>query len=729
MPHEVSAEEAVSDVLSWWQGESTWQPSVVEIAGPRRSGRTAALRRLAEDVAGAELLDAAGLTAEELHAAVCELGEVDWSAAKEGEWTAVGDRAEERKLIVVTNGHRAGRTRRSSHPRRITDLGLDDLAVTGGLGIVIEIDADASQEILPAQPRRRHLIAAPAAGDDAAVGDEREAGSDQDQVELRALALAELREVPVPVWQRLVRSCGAQDTTTQGLTALARADSQLELLPAGLVRFRHEAEAERLRARLAQHAQELVGTANRELVDWLLGELANVAPPDGWGVSGAVAGYAAQALAMHAVNAGAFDRILDGGTAAHLTPDALLDAASCLPEPAPHDSVAADAFFAHLCGVTPAGQGEWVAWLHLMATARGDTALASSLESSGVRLPWKVRWADWRPPGGYHARYTEPGSVVSLGIVHRDGEPVVVGFGQFNRTYWIWRAADGVRVCPQGVEEFTPDVAESLSWPNGRTTPLTAQALRKASLSSALNGLDEDLLGCSTRVDGLVVLGGAGGVIAIEPTDPVAPSGPLPLSPLRGQAQVWEYRQPAGPVPDPAAPLTRALLDDLFGSGFTRRLTPDRLPAGLTDPVARRVLTEIGLPPVDVLGLGLLPLTDQGLQEYPWPADDAGPGRLGPFFRIGDWWGGTVVIDGPTGQILRTRAEGEPAEWSPDPLVASDLDRFLLMVHFFTVGAFMLSLCPHRIEGILLRNAIEGGLERLDPPGARSPAWMYQLRS
>ncbi len=138
------------------------------------------------------------------------------------------------------------------------------------------------------------------------------------------------------------------------------------------MRFRHEADAEQLRAWLARHAQELVGTANGELLDWLLGELADSVHPHGWQASGEVGGYAARALAMHAVNAGTFDLILDGGRATHLTPDALLDAASCLPEPPPHDSVAADAFFAHLGGVTPAGQGEWVAWLHLMATARGD---------------------------------------------------------------------------------------------------------------------------------------------------------------------------------------------------------------------------------------------------------------------------------------------------------------------------------------------------------------------
>ncbi len=142
--------------------------------------------------------------------------------------------------------------------------------------------------------------------------------------------------------------------------------------------------------------------------------------------------------------------------------------------------------------------------------------------------------------------------MVSLGIVHRDGEPVVVGFGQFNRVFWIWRAADGVRVCPQGVDEFTPDVAASLSWPDGRTSPLTAQALRKASLSSALNGLDEDLFSCSTRVDGLVLLGGAGGVIAVDPAEPIAPSDPLPLSPSAARHRSGSTGSP--PAPHPTRP-------------------------------------------------------------------------------------------------------------------------------------------------------------------------------
>ncbi|KAA6221784.1 hypothetical protein CP973_07225 [Streptomyces albofaciens JCM 4342] len=728
MPHEVTTDTVIAEVMSWWEDDVAWEPGVIEVVGTRRSGRTATLLRLAEEVPEAEVVDAEGLTAEELHAAVREAGEIDWVAAQEGDWSAEEDRDEERKLVVILNGQRAGRTRCSSHPRRIIDGNLDDLAATGGLGIVIETDADDSARWAEYLPRTRHLLAPTAHESGADCGPV--AGS-LDAPELRALAHAETRAVPVAVWRRLVRACGAGDRTTDELTGFAQEHAALEVLTSGLVRFRQESDAEELRAAhsSASTAPEQLAAVHGEIVRWLVDEDTLPAHPLGWQAAGEIGLYAARALPVHAVHAQRFGLFIeDGKLAANVTQDALLDANSCLEEKAPGDSVVSDAFFAHLNGVTPPGQGEWAAWLHLMATARGDDTLAHAIENSGLDLPWKVRWADWRPPGGFGVRFTEPGSIVSLGVVHRRDEPLIVGFGQYDRTLQVWHAATGERVWPQFTEEFPQEVAETLSWPDGRSAPLTAQALRKASLSSALRGLNEDLLSCSAKVGDLVVLGGPGGVIAIDPAPAsAAPADSLPLSPLRDQREVWEYDSTGNPSPE--APLSRALLNDLYGSDFSRAVADDQLPDGLRSDVARRVLTEIGVPPVNVVGLRLDALGDGPLPSVPWPAEAPAPGRSGPFFRLGQWWGGTVVVDGAGGEVLRTPAEDEPAGWSRDVLVATDLERFLTMVRFFTVGAHMLSLNRNRLEGILLRARIQGGLESLDPAGANSPAWMYGITS
>ncbi|MEU2787691.1 SUKH-4 family immunity protein [Streptomyces sp. NPDC007100] len=727
MPHKVTIETVVAEVASWWQDDLTWEPAVVEVTGPRRSGRTAALLRVADELPEAVVLDAEGLTAEELHAAVREAGEIDWVAAKEGDWSADDDRDEERKLILILNGQRAGRTRLSSHPGRILDSNLDDLAETGALGIVIEADADDSAQRAPYLPRTRHLLPGPARPS-ASSETGPESGATHSP-ELRALALAEMREVPIAVWRELSRACGAGDRTADDLIAFAQSHDALEVLPSGVVRFHREADAEELRGAEESATGQQPGAVHRAIMQWLLDEFAGSSYPQGWQAAGDIGAYAAQALPAHAVHAGEFDRfVADGRLVANVAQDALLDAGSCLAEGAPGDSVVSDAFFAHLHGVMPSSQGEWSAWLHLMATARGDEALAEAIENSGVRMPWKVRWTDWRPPGGFQARFTEPGSIVSLGVVCQRDEPLLVGFGQYDRTLRSWRAETGERAYPQFTEEFPQDVADTLSWPDGRTAPLTAQALRKASLPSALNGLNEDLLSCSTKVGGLIVLGGPGGVIAIEPTDaPSSSSAPLPLSPLRDQREVWEYDAAGPSSPVPAGPLDRAMLDELYGPDFTRDLHAAQLPEELRSVEARRVLTDIGIPPVNVVGLKLDVLGEGSLTSVPWPADAPAPGGSGPFFRIGQWWGGTVVIDGSNGEVLRSPADDEPAGWSRDCIVAADLERFVTMVYFFTIGAHMLSLNRNRLEGILLRARIQGGLESLDDTGGRSPAWTYGL--
>ncbi|UQA95318.1 SUKH-4 family immunity protein [Streptomyces halobius] len=750
-------EAVLPQLASWWQ-DAAWVPEVVEIAGPPRSGRTETLRRLSQEIPDAASLDATGLTVEELQDAICEICEVDLVGAADADWSP-SDRAEERRLVLLSNTQRAGRTRHSSHPRRCADFHLDHLARSGGLGIIVEVSdgSHENDEIRGSDGRdghrekRRRFTLVPHAGTPEAIA------SESVVREIRALALAEGRHVPIPVWQALAQAHGAEHATAERLTQLAQEHPALLRLDSGQVRFCHEYDADRLRDSTPVALRRAV---NHRICAWLRAHTAGLYHADGWQASGDIGGYAATALPMHALHAGESDLLInDGRLAANVAQDALLDALSCMPDPVPGNSGASDAFYAHLNGIAPPSQREWAAWLHLMAVARGDANRAREIESSGVRLPWKVRWTHWRPPGGWQARFTEPGSIVSLTAVRKDKRDLVVSFGEFTRAIRIWDLETGEQEFPAFAEELPQEVAESLSWPGSRTTPITAQQLRKAAVPSGLQGLDEDLLSCSLTLGGLRLLAGSGGIIALESTgsthstdathstgptrstdptrptdpthsnDPTRPAHPVELAPLRNEALVWPYRPVNDPVLAEAEPLTRQALDELFGSDFTQRVPAGSLPSGLTDETAQRILTEIGLPPVDVVGLGLDPIAETGLREVAWPAAAPESGRTGPFFRIGKWWGGTVVIDGGSGEVLRTPSEDEPPAWSDDFVVASHLEKFLTMVHFFTTGVHMLAATRNRMEGVYLRVHLETGLESLDARGAESPAWMYQLRS
>ncbi|WP_407286507.1 hypothetical protein [Streptomyces sp. BP-8] len=72
-------------------------------------------------------------------------------------------------------------------------------------------------------------------------------------------------------------------------------------------------------------------------------------------------------------------------------------------------------------------------------------------------------------------------------------------------------------------------------------------------------------------------------------------------------------------------------------------------------------------------GLGIYPYGDHRMRifdEVSWPPDIVSVEETGPFFQIGFWMGGELVIDGPTGHALRVPTEpGEEHHWkSPAPI-------------------------------------------------------------
>ncbi|MFF0295673.1 SUKH-4 family immunity protein [Kitasatospora sp. NPDC004614] len=105
------------------------------------------------------------------------------------------------------------------------------------------------------------------------------------------------------------------------------------------------------------------------------------------------------------------------------------------------------------------------------------------------------------------------------------------------------------------------------------------------------------------------------------------------------------------PTP-PVRPVTRAELEQVYGADGLRRYPAAELPAVVTDPSARALLTDVGLPdgPGAFLFFGQVPTP---LAEYVsdpaalWPdLPDGGAGLV----ALG-YWGATFALDGATGEV------------------------------------------------------------------------------
>ncbi|AJT67212.1 hypothetical protein T261_5592 [Streptomyces lydicus] len=703
MRHEVTHREAVAQLSSWWNS-SAWVPEVREVAGPPRSGRTGVLRALSREFPETVVIDATGLTTEELCDAVSD-------RSQGGEEFA-------RVLVLLLNVHRAGHTRRSSHPRRIIESRLDELAESNRLGIVVEIN---DEEDFLSEDRPRYVMNPPG------IEGSPDTTSDYPP-EIQALALAEGRTIPVSVWRVLAASVTSGTWGEAHLEEFASQHPALELASSGIVRFADESMADALRSTVTD---EVATHAHREVMTWLLDAAtqARDAATEATPVSVAVTNYTAIATAMHAVSAGEFTQLMGHGAAlALLSQDALLDAASCLRQGTLVDTLASDAFYAHAYGVGPGEQGEWASWLHLFAASRGETDIAGEIAAASRHpLPWRSRWTHWRPPGSWQPHFIEPGPVTALAHVIWRERPVVLGWGEFQgavRPIWMWDAATGELLAPPFNSVVPDDILASMAWPDGRDEELTFKSLAYDAACSYGEGPDQDWLPCALNVGDSLVLAGPGGVFAVSPT---GSSTAAQLAPIRGTDSVWPYGEVTGPPPAQILTLEHDSLQRIFAPYAVRRIAVGDLPVELCDTTARRVLVGIGLPVAEVGGLEIA-LPDGGeLLMTPWPSGAQPPEARGPFFLIGQWWGGAVVLDGATGMVLRAQAEDEPESWSPGMITASDLHSFVTMMQLRKLASHFMAMAARDPEQLDLRYQLEDGLAEIDKRGAESPVWMRGL--
>ncbi|MFG2289433.1 SUKH-4 family immunity protein [Streptomyces sp. NPDC048595] len=719
----IPEEEVAGRVGAWWRegGRGGQVAFLVPTAGHDAS---AVLREVHEHVPGSVVVDATGLTAEQvMQQALTALG-VDLSADKREDWRfALGAWPEERLLLVV-NAHRAGPTRRSYEPERLVTRTLRRLA-RGKLAVMIHV----VPRLLPTRTDPKAVFRVSASATEPTVA--------PDSGALRALALAEPRLVPLPVWAQLVTALTGESASEDELTEFAReASGILRLGPLG-VSFVDEGLAETLR----QEAEAAdLRCVHGHLVTWLMRSAADMRHPDGWARRGAVGLYAATGLAMHAVQAGTYGEVLrDGRVIAHLPQTALMDAARSLTFLIPGNTAASDAIHLWGWGVTPRHQTEWASWLHLMALSRDDLEVASAIACSGVALPWQATWAHWRPPGGYHTRYLQAGRIAALSEVRWQGRPAIAGLqqrtvdGEQQPYVSIWDVETGDRVAgPWEHDEIPQEHRADLTWPassgNGSAAPARVRELFAA--SSPRRDDRAFMLPCAPLAVGdVVVIAGDLGLIAVKPADGVDLSDfGARLRPL---SRDYTDAGPCRPI-DAPAPSHEDLIT-LFGEDLLYPIEAEDIPDRLTHAATREILLDFGLPYMNEGAMGLFPFGnwEMGiLDELPsWPEGIEPVPESGPFFQIGKWMGGKLVVDGPTGRVLRVPTEVGQEHLAGLP-VAHGLEEFLTMVALFVTGWRTRDMTPPASsEREQVAHWVLGALAEVDETGGEQPAWSYALHN
>jgi hypothetical protein len=755
----VPSGEAADRVVQWWQdGTDPLAPKGwLALADERSADGPQVLRAVHERVESSILLDATGLTAEELLRNVLAALAVDSSRYGGTRWISELRKQPARRLVLIGHLHRMGRTRRSCEAQRMWSGTLKALCSRKGLHVVAHLDTTAGLMDSRDAGIRLDGPAEPTGSRNRVPRSEiSPPGVDPSGVswpaELRALALAEPRRVPLRVWAALAEGWGLDSVTEAALDRLADDHPQWLNRADGGVAFTDEGLAETLRQ---EASAETVTRVNRHMTTWLRSLSDEIRHPGGWAAGGPLGTYAAMGLAMHAAQAEhdqkwtatTFDELVSDATlVAHIPQTSLMDAAHCA-----HNGVvgennaAADAMYLWDYGVVPPAQGEWAAWLHLMATARGDTVFASGLPASGIRMPWRAQWTRWRPPGGYHPAFLEPGTIGELVEVRWRGRPAVAGLGSPEPTVGIWDARTGEPLAGtrQERETLPEELRAGLTWPaptgpadhhdpdqspsqqpQPQPQPQPQGITTIAELQDRVpdtGSAHPSLLGSPVlRIGDLLFLGGSGGLFALRPAGAFDRGKPPQRAPLSGAYAA------AGPTtPVDASPPGAADLRTVVGADAFRTFAPERLPAGLRDVGTRHVLADPGLPELNESGLRIAPDWDGFLGAFEWPEEADEPASEGPFFWLGLWMGGALVLDGTTGHVLRVPREAD------DPvdglLVASGLENFLTMVAQWLTGLRIRETVEGRDEEYLLRQHISGALWLIDATGAESEAWSYLL--
>lgn len=678
-PLELTLERALEQAESWLATPRRLHPALA-VRGAAGTGKTELLRQLSERTPGAVYLDCQGLEAADVARSLLQA----WGVAHDGRSLAAAARAiTQDRVALLANVHWADSFVTSTEPSRITQgmVGHFRRSARPTVRFVIERAAAGPWIFLPS--RNELVLRSP-------VDTQAEEAEFQTLLTahpaLWGLAASELRDTPLAVWSVLCRTLGVA-SSHRGLEGLAERLPDLLTVSSDATRevtvgFRAESLRHRIR--------ELRPVDHGAIVTALVRSLDRTGT-GAWSMAGPVRAYAARTLGLHAVHAGLLDEVLgNGAVLANLDPTGLLRAlAARWPDGIPQGGIALDLHYLERLGLNSAPQEEWVSWLHHCALSRGEEGLAEAVaREAGARLPWRTVWSNCRP------------------------------FGMFGR---FGKSGVGASGYPSSVELTAENIAqqgaESGTWP----LPETGFPVRHVFNSSRD---DFSFLRAKRLESGHWLLVGASGNFAVSVQDGAELESPLPPAPDSfledpiTKASVWDC--PATALAQGAP--SREWLEATFGRGTCRRLREDDLPAGLVHAGSREFLMETGLPalPDHLPFVSTIDVAATGLDPVPWPEDAIPPEVAGPFYRVGDWTGGNVLLDGRTGTVVQDGSTGEDRV-----IMASSLRQFFILLrlcHEFLVSDFATNY--ERGDALV---SLREWAEAIDPITETSAAWEYAL--
>ncbi|MEU2787692.1 SUKH-4 family immunity protein [Streptomyces sp. NPDC007100] len=739
--------DAAAEWLVRWLDEPQEDSRALPVTGPVGVGKSRLLEEVrlrrpgtvhvdcrgrgADDVAAA-LLAAWGHDADFLRRRVNPLDDAIRKQVQQGAHLSV----------LLSNVQWAGVSATSQEAERIATVLVPRLMMYGRRAIRVVVERDAEQALVRLPLARATELSLTALEGPAPSADRSALPSAEALIteypQLRLLAVAERRDVPLRVWALM---CAAMElpTSEEDLRTIAASLSDVLFTEGGHEEYERVGFHQDGVRHLVRSLQPSTPEEQQQMTDALLDLTVNRYPRERWRDHASVGSYAAFALPLHAASAGHLPSLMDEASfVANADRHTLLTGlAVSYPEGVPHSTRASVVHYLESAGVEPAGHDEWLSWLHWAEMNRGDIEFADLLAEVGGPLAWATTWTRWRPYGAFGPTSSDDARADELLVGTLREEPVVVTQVETDEdelpdecdvdtdadgsyTERPWRLRDGASLGDPVVVAECYDLQGEVESVEGRTIDEVASPL----------GLDETpaprtpasvgpLIAAGS---GMWLFGGAAGVFVVQVADSRrVVTGPewrkTPLLGKHNRSALW--RVPKEAV-RPDAP-TPAWLDDVFGDELRSVLTAQRLPAGLWDEAARAFLTGTGMPALD----DLLPFADiddpddTGLPEADWPADVPRPEGTGTFHRLGRWVRQDLLLDGATGRIFH---DSDDEESPGHLLIAGSLGQFWTLLSLY--WSLRRSTLTTSAEQRDARRSLTSWAARIDPATAGHPHWL-----